>query len=720
MTPCTASPTLPITTRCRGAASPLLRIALSGAVLFSAAAPPAAAQSIDYGKLESLFREPITTSATGKPERQSQVPVTMDIVSAEDIRRSGATDIPTLLSRLPGIDLWRWSAGAADVAVRGYNQPLSPRLLVLIDGRQVYSDDYGMTDWNSLPVELSEIRQIEVVKGPNTALFGFNAVAGVVNIITYNPLYDGVNTAEVRSGSGNWRQGSLVKTFRWSDRAGVRLSVGAQGADEFNTTRPFAYETQRPDPRRLATSLNSLFQVTDHSQLGLELTRSVNKQTSEMVFYNPLEAESATRSARATYTADTGAGLMEATLYRNWTDRSVGDALLSNQVTVARIQDLLKPDANHSLRLSAEYRHNGLYNIFDTGVDLRYDIVAVSGMWNWEITPRLSLTNAVRLDHLMLNRSGTARFASPGAVEPFTNQDYDRSFSATSFNSGLVYKLSGLDTMRLMVGRGVQAPSLVGLGNIQASPALAPGLEGAVIMTSGSPHLSPAITTNYEVSWDHVLPAEKAAFKLGVFYQTTRNLMATPDIGSPFLFIPPNQYVLLSSNIGDSQSWGVEAGLKGRIGSDWLWAVNYTYEMIRDDLSVPSSSTALDALNDAYGGTSYTVGAAMGLPVENAASLARHRVNARLGYSQGPWEADLYAGLVSGYRMPRGNLYRYPNRYEMVDVPPRLVLDARVAYRLTDQLTLALEGSSLNQAEHRPTSGAAVERRLFLSLRADF
>ena len=146
----------------------------------------AGAQSIDYGSLESLFGEAVTTSATGSPQRSTEVPVDMTIISADDIKRSGAHDLPTLLGRVPGIDVLNWSTYGADVGVRGYNQPMSPRLLVLVNGRQVYLDHYGYTAWSTIPVQLSEIRQIEVVKGPNAALFGFKSNTGGGNAGT-NP-----------------------------------------------------------------------------------------------------------------------------------------------------------------------------------------------------------------------------------------------------------------------------------------------------------------------------------------------------------------------------------------------------------------------------------------------------------------------------------------------------------------------------------------------------
>jgi outer membrane receptor for ferrienterochelin and colicins len=151
---------------------------------------PSHAQSIDYGSLEQLFGESVTTSATGSPQRATEVPANMEIITADEIRRSGADNIPDILQFIAGVDVRRYGFAQAEVSVRGYNQQFSPRLLVLINGRQVYLDDYGHTAWQSLPVQLDEIRQIEVVKGPNSALFGFNAVGGVINIITYDPLLD--------------------------------------------------------------------------------------------------------------------------------------------------------------------------------------------------------------------------------------------------------------------------------------------------------------------------------------------------------------------------------------------------------------------------------------------------------------------------------------------------------------------------------------------------
>lgn len=103
---------------------------------------PARAQTINYGGFEQMFGEPVTASATGTPQRPGDVPANMEIITAEEIRRSGAANIPDVLKHVTGMDVLRWGTTSADVAVRSYNTPYASRLLVLINGRSVYLDDF--------------------------------------------------------------------------------------------------------------------------------------------------------------------------------------------------------------------------------------------------------------------------------------------------------------------------------------------------------------------------------------------------------------------------------------------------------------------------------------------------------------------------------------------------------------------------------------------------
>ena len=385
---------------------------------------PAAAQTIDYGSLEQLFGEPVTTSATGKPQRVSEAPAAMEIISAKEIRLSGLASLPDILQRVVGLDVMRSGVDAADVGVRGYNQPYSPRLLVLVNGRQVYLDHYGMTAWSAIPVELAEIRQIEVVKGPNTALFGFNAVGGVVNIVTYSPLYDSVNSVTARYGTQNYRELSAVGTIKLGDKAGLRLSAGGFNAEEFDTGVNRSEERLRIDPQRRSLAANGLAEIAPGHQVGLELTKSSLERFEALAGQNRYgRTEYDTWSAKATYTGNTPVGLIEASLYRNGANIDISPNLdIDNTVTVAKLQDLFKIGTNHSIRLSAEFRRNEMNSTPEHGGEVSYDVFSAGGMWDWSITDRVSLVNAVRVDHLRLGRTGSFTGNTPYRSEEHTSE----------------------------------------------------------------------------------------------------------------------------------------------------------------------------------------------------------------------------------------------------------------------------------------------------------
>ena len=227
----------------------------------------ALAQSVNYGALEELYGEAVTTSVTGKPQKASEAPANLTIITQDDIRRSGANNIPDILQFVAGIDVRRYGAVDADVAVRGYDTASNPRLLVLVNGRQVYIDDFGLVLWQAIPVQLEEIRQIEVVKGPNSALFGFNAASGVINIITYDPLFDSVNSATARFGSQQLLQGSAVATVHLGDAVGVRMSVGGL---EQNGYKPRRCATPVHNRRSAAFNIDSKAQVAPGIEVILE------------------------------------------------------------------------------------------------------------------------------------------------------------------------------------------------------------------------------------------------------------------------------------------------------------------------------------------------------------------------------------------------------------------------------------------------------------------
>ena len=133
--------------------------------------------------LEELARVKVT-SAARRPETLGNASAAITLISREDIRRSGAANLPEALRLLPGLAVFQ--AGTRDWAVsaRGFHQQSSNKMLVLIDGRVVYSPIFAGVFWDMQRVPLEDVDRIELIRGPGAALWGANAVNGVINVVT--------------------------------------------------------------------------------------------------------------------------------------------------------------------------------------------------------------------------------------------------------------------------------------------------------------------------------------------------------------------------------------------------------------------------------------------------------------------------------------------------------------------------------------------------------
>jgi iron complex outermembrane receptor protein len=189
-----------------------------------------------------LLKEEETVSIASRYEQPiSRAPSDVYVITAEDIKNSGATDIPTLLRQVPGMEVMQTNAVDFNVSVRGNNQILANKLLVQVDGRSIYVDQAGIVFWKQLSVALTEIKRIEVLKGPASAVYGFNAFDGVVNIITKSPEEMRGTTLQVAGGElgtlltnavqagtiGNWGyriSGGHEQMQRWANRDAPALN----------------------------------------------------------------------------------------------------------------------------------------------------------------------------------------------------------------------------------------------------------------------------------------------------------------------------------------------------------------------------------------------------------------------------------------------------------------------------------------------------------------
>ena len=158
-------------------------LALSGAAV--AAEPSASAHPTDLGdlSLEELGQIPVT-SVTGRPQSVQDAAASIFVITAEDIRRSAATSLPEALRLAPNLQVARINATQYAITARGFNNAIGNKLLVMIDGRTVYSPLFSGVFWDAQQVMLEDVERIEVISGAGATLWGANAVNGVINVIT--------------------------------------------------------------------------------------------------------------------------------------------------------------------------------------------------------------------------------------------------------------------------------------------------------------------------------------------------------------------------------------------------------------------------------------------------------------------------------------------------------------------------------------------------------
>ncbi|MBN2201030.1 TonB-dependent receptor [bacterium] len=226
---------------------PALLIALTGLAGSFPSAGQSRPQDLTMLSLEELMNVEVLT-ATRKPGLLSEIPAAIDVVTAEDIRRSGAMNIPDALRGVPGMEVARVDANKWAVSARGFNSIYSNKLLVLLDGRSLYSPIFSGVFWESHDLLMEDVSRIEVIRGPGATLWGAGAMNGIVNIVSRDAgstpglyLDAGGGTEELRWFNGRFggfagKRAAYRVYARHSARGGFENTEGGEGRDDWRGT----------------------------------------------------------------------------------------------------------------------------------------------------------------------------------------------------------------------------------------------------------------------------------------------------------------------------------------------------------------------------------------------------------------------------------------------------------------------------------------------------
>src|SRR5262245_3392989 len=240
------------------AAGLVLALALPASAQQPAAQQPAPADQAQDPDHPVSFEEQIVVTASRTDQQLVNAPASVSVITNETIQNTPATNMGDLLRAVPGINISQLTARDVNITARGATSTLATSQLALVDGRSVYLDFFGMVMWDLVPNNANEIKQIEVIRGPASAVWGANAMTGVVNVITLSPR-------ELAAGGGS----SLTIGAGFFDRDATGQDNGTGGLFYVNGTHAQAvndkwsyklsagYFSQDPLPRPTGTIPNS-------------------------------------------------------------------------------------------------------------------------------------------------------------------------------------------------------------------------------------------------------------------------------------------------------------------------------------------------------------------------------------------------------------------------------------------------------------------------------
>ena len=497
--------------------------------------------------LEALMNQDVSV-VTRRPEKLLESPSAVQVITGEDIHRSGATSLPEALRLASNLEVAQVNSHDWAISARGFNNTLANKLLVMIDGRSVYTPLDAGVFWDVQNVLLDDVDRIEVVSGPGGTLWGANAVNGVINIVTKSArdtqgiLVEGGGGSFLQD-SGAIRYGGSVGTNLFYrvygqrfDRNAALLPSGKNAPDSWDMSqggfRLDWYQTEE-----------NTFTLSGDSYAGSENTLPGNTF---------LDGQNLL--GRFTHTiSDTSDLSVQAYFDRTWRDisQSFGEDLKTYDFD---FQFRFALGSRQSITWGAGYRlmqdevHNTAALAF---IPPKRNMQLFSGFIQDEVTllpDRLQLSLGTKLEH----NDFSGLEAQPSARLAWTPTERHTIWAAVS---RAVRSPSRIDTDVELPG--VPPFRLIGDKNFQSETVLA-----------------------YEAGY-RVRPIDRATFSLATFYNDYNNLRA---------FAPTSPTTFIINNGFNGQSWGVE--LSGTYqATDW-WRLRAGYTYLHQDLWPGSAKSA--------------------------------------------------------------------------------------------------------------------------------
>lgn len=520
-----------------------------------AAEPPKEVQEGTVEELQLLKEEETVSIAMRREQPISQAPSNVYVITDEDIRQSGAIDIPTILRRIPGMEVMQVNGADFNVSVRGDNQLTANKLLVMVDGRSIYIDVQGQVLWKLLPVTLPEIKRIEVLKGPASAIYGFNAFDGIINIITKSP--EEMKGTTLQFGGGNF--GTITASAIQADtigKFGYRLSIGTnQNASWANRNalafRDYLFNVQTEYALPGESKVRFSGGLVDSNRFDGAVSQDTVSSTKPAQGYAHLIYERPNFYVRGFWNRynDSGVTLFNPLLapFLTLSDRD-GSPDVSLSADTYNLEAQHAIDFTSALRLTygVSYRHNtlSLNSIAGFSTENR---LGFYGHTEWRATKALTLVAGVRYD-----------------LDTFINP-------TVSPRVALLYTPFPDHTIRLSGSVAYRPPTLFEK-NADLRATTNPPLPPLTTSVVGGADLGPEQIISYEAEYQGWYLRHRLRTRAALFYNHISDLISARNLS-------PTVATFVNDG-GDADIYGGEAGVEF-LATTWLSGfANYAYQEI--------------------------------------------------------------------------------------------------------------------------------------------
>ncbi len=610
--------------------------------------------------LEELLQIEIT-SVSKHPEKLALAPAAVSALTTDDLRRSGSGNLPDALRLVPGMQVAAVDAHSWAISARGFPDVFANKLLVLRDGRSLYTPLFSGVFWDAQDTVLEDIERIEVVRGPGATLWGANAVNGVINILTKTAAQtvgtmvstvagtDSAGSLTVRYGAALSQTSHYRVYAKYSRYAESELAGGGRGLDSWKLAQT-GFRFDRTDTN------GALLTVQGDAYAGRQHTVFLIPNSAPP-YFAPIVDEPR---------------LAGTNLLARWTRPEVlgGELMVQGYFDYTHRDTAIFREDRETFDLEAQHRiiaANGQKLTLGTGFRTTVDDVGNTptvllnpasrrtDLWNVFLQDDIPLRQDVL--HLIIGSKFERNDFTGWEVQP---------------GSRLLWTPNEQHTLWTSVARAARTPSRsdadITLHQLTSLPILFAHIQGNRSFDS-------ELLTAYEAGY-RLRPNPRMSIDLAVFYHDYSRLRTTeidpsslPLLGAlaiPGLITSPVTVSTTIGNLLDGSSHGVELSLAWQVTPSWRLRATYSQLQLR--LTARPDSLSIDA--EAEEGRS---------PRNQASFWSQHD----LGRS---WEFDWRAS--------------YADQLESLGVPARLGLDARLAWHPSARWELSLNGRNLTDPHH--------------------